>query len=418
MIYSKKQADVLLNANARWNILWGAARSGKTHVSYDLLLRRLVELPDGDRLMIGRTRQTVERNILGPMRRKLGAGAVSAENSRGIATIAGKPFYVTGADSREEAGKLQGLGLVYAYGDEITTWREEVFRMLSSRLSSPGAVFDGTCNPAGPTHWLKSTLLDKPGLDVRQWHFTLDDNPFLPLAFVESIKREYSGIFYERFVLGNWTRAEGAIYPAFAADPAPWLAEPVKPSGLTRLYIGVDFGGNRSNHAFAAVGFVRGQGLEVRDQGTGIVALRSVSLPATGVDADELVRVFARFAEGVARDYGEIDAVFCDSAEQTLIHTIRNRTGYAVYNSLKRPIVDRIRATSLLLSSGRLRIVRGENDALVSGLREAAWDDRNPDRRLDDGSSNVDILDAFEYAWEGEMAGLLAETGLDRNHYM
>jgi hypothetical protein len=121
------------------------------------------------------------------------------------------------------------------------------------------------------------------------------------------------------------------------------------------------------------------------------------------VDADRLVRAFAEFAGSVARDYGEIDAVFCDSAEQTLIHTIRNRTGYPVYNSKKRPILDRIRAASLLLASGRLGIVRGENDALVSGLREAAWDDKNPDRRLDDGSSDIDILDAFEYAWEGEM---------------
>jgi hypothetical protein len=140
-----------------------------------------------------------------------------------------------------------------------------------------------------------------------------------------------------------------------------------------------------------------------------LFALRSVSHPAAGVDADGLVRLFARFAEGVERDFGTVDAVFCDSAEQTLIHTIRNRTGYAVYNSLKKPILDRIRATSLLLSSGRMGIARDGNAALVDGLRDAVWDDKNPDRRLDDGSTDVDILDAFEYAWESEMAGLVCD---------
>ena len=98
----------------------------------------------------------------------------------------------------------------YCYGDEITTWSQDVFEMLKSRLSVPGACFDGTCNPTYPRHWFKQ-FLDSDA-DIYAQHYVIDDNPTLDSAYVASLKREYSGtVFYDRYILGTWTTAEGVI---------------------------------------------------------------------------------------------------------------------------------------------------------------------------------------------------------------
>jgi PBSX family phage terminase large subunit len=215
MIYSPKQADVLLNANARWNILHGSVRSGKTHISYDLILKRIMELLDGPRYLIGKTERTLERNILAPMRERYGGKYVSNVMGKDASVyIFGKKFYAVGANDERAITKIQGAGMVYAYGDEVTTWPQSFFQMLKSRLDKPGAKFDGTCNPEGPYHWLKTDILDKKGvLDVKDFHFELDDGKyFLSPEFIENLKKEYTGVWYKRYVLGLWVMAEGSIY--------------------------------------------------------------------------------------------------------------------------------------------------------------------------------------------------------------
>ena len=219
--YSAKQRDVLRRAHRRWNIMSGAVRSGKTFVSYDLLMLRLGALPNGNRLLIGKTERTLARNILDPLRKRF--VYVSHVNNEGIVYIMGKPFYVAGANDEKSVTKIQGLGLIYAYGDEITTWNESFFQMLKSRLDKPGAMFDGTCNPESPYHWFKTGFLDKADdpdpakrLDIFHETFQLDDNPFLTEAFRSSLKQEYTGVWYQRYILGQWCMADGAIYDMFS----------------------------------------------------------------------------------------------------------------------------------------------------------------------------------------------------------
>ncbi len=137
--------------------------------------------------------------------------------------------------------------------------------------------------------------------------------------------------------------------------------------------------------------------------------LRSQRLDAKGIDTDELIAALIKFADGIKTDYGYVDGIYCDSAEQTIINSIRNRAHYAVYNSLKNPIVDRIRATSLMMATNRFQLVAGQCDSLEVALMEARWDDKQRDDvRLDDGTSDIDSLDAFEYSWEYYI-GQLAE---------
>lgn len=240
-MFSPKQADVLLNATARWNLLTGAVSSGKTYVSYWLLLKRCRTLPPGPGLLVGKTERTLRRNVLDPMRELFGDAVVSHVDGSGQVTIGGRRFYLAGANDDRAVTKIQGLSLVYAYGDEFATWPESFLGMLRSRLRLPGACFDGTCNPEGPHHPVKREFLDREdGCRIRVWRFTLDDNPFLDPDYVEAIRAEYTGLWHRRFILGEWCAAEGAIYDMLDLDRHVRPLPPDEP--VIEHYAGLDYG--------------------------------------------------------------------------------------------------------------------------------------------------------------------------------
>ena len=213
MIYSKRQAEVFLQANARFNILGGAVRAGKTHISYDLILKRRIELPEGARWLIGKTERTLRRNVLDPMRERFGADQVSDVYGAGLVKLFGKKYYIAGANDIRAVNKIRGSGMIYAYGDEVASWDQNFFRMLQSRLDKKESIFDGTCNPESPYHWLKTEIIDNKNIDCKYFHFKLDDGAeFLDPKFVKNLKAEYVGVWYKRMIDGLWVLAEGAIY--------------------------------------------------------------------------------------------------------------------------------------------------------------------------------------------------------------
>ena len=239
--YTTKQADVLLNANARWNLLTGATRSGKTHVSYDWLFVNLLDAPPGNVVLIGKTERTLLRNIINPMRDRFGAACVSDIHGQGIVTIFGRDCYIVGANDVRAKTKIQGQGYILAYGDEVTTWDSEFFGMLKSRLDKPGAMFIGTCNPEGPYHWLKVDMIDRAGeLNLKHWHFTIDDNPYLDPDFVANLKTEYVGVWYKRYILGQWCAATGAIYDML--DTTRHVIPDDKIPHINHYFVGCDYG--------------------------------------------------------------------------------------------------------------------------------------------------------------------------------
>lgn len=236
---SDKQKEVVTNLHGRWNLRAGAVRSGKTYETYFSLGWRMRSLPSGSCLLVGKTERTLARNVLDPMRDIWGSDMVSQVHGDGTVELFGRRCYVCGANDEKAVTKIQGMTLVYAYGDEFTTWPETFFQMLRSRLSQPGACFDGTCNPEGPYHWAKLNLFDKAdGVSVRAWHFVLDDNPFLDPQFVAALKSEYTGLWYKRYIQGLWVAAEGAVYDMF--DESLHVVDDLPI--VKRWWTGIDYG--------------------------------------------------------------------------------------------------------------------------------------------------------------------------------
>jgi PBSX family phage terminase large subunit len=130
----------------------------------------------------------------------------------------GRNIYFVGAHDEGAVRRIQGSTLAFAYVDEAACIPEPFWKMLLSRLSVPGAQLLATTNPEGPSHWLLKNFIQRTDLDLVTWNFRLEDNPSLDPAYVANLKKEYSGMFYKRFILGEWAASTGIIYDSFDDD--------------------------------------------------------------------------------------------------------------------------------------------------------------------------------------------------------
>ena len=439
MQLSKKQNEYIVNSTHRWNIKSGAVRSGKSYVDTAFVvpfrIRERTGKP-GLNVVLGVSKSSIERNVLQPMREIYTDKLIGQINSQNVARICGEEVYCLGAEKVSQVAKIQGSSIKYCYGDEVAKWNKEVFQMLKSRLDKPYSCFDGSCNPEHPTHWLKE-FLDNDKLDIYLQRYTIFDNPFLPVEFVEQLCKEYEGtIYYDRLILGLWKRAEGAIYKRFADNPEKFRCEVVeeladdsgrkqfKKSDIVSIEIGLDFGGNQSGHAFVARGYTD----NYRDV-IGIMSKRIMAKDADkDIDSNMLDQLFCDFVQEVIDRYGvivkhgdyveycNVESVYYDNAETVLGNSIRNEVEkkfpwIVVRKAKKASIIDRIRCTVRLMGAGRFWITE-DCKSLQTALSDAVWnkDVKDKDERLDDGSTDIDSLDAFEYTIERDMRELIEEV--------
>ncbi|WP_276670275.1 PBSX family phage terminase large subunit [Schaalia cardiffensis] len=224
--------------------LWdGAIRSGKTIISLIAFLHWLATAPNGPVAILGKTRTTIIRNILDVIAmiapHAIGGYGMSSDRVK----IMGRWVWIIGANDAQAESKIRGLTLVGAYVDEATLIPEAMFVQLLGRLSVPGARLFATTNPDSPAHWLKTNYIDR--IDQLTgwgfWHFTMDDNPGLTPEYVAAKKKEFTGLWYRRFIQGEWVSAEGAVYDMW--DPnthvIPWNN---LPRMVDAYAVGIDYG--------------------------------------------------------------------------------------------------------------------------------------------------------------------------------
>lgn len=399
MIFSPKQEQAmsLLKKGAlrRLNIFEGSVRSGKTHISMIMWGFWVAAAPAGSSyLMAGKTLTTLKRNVLEPMTELFG-GSFTYSITKKEARLFGRRIYLEGAANSQAESKIRGMTLRGAYCDELSLFGEDFFVMLLSRLSENGARLFATTNPDTPGHWLKRDYLDNEAVDLLSLKFSLDDNPFLPRAYVDSLKAEFTGVFYDRFILGKWVAAEGRVYDGFserAVISPQKMAEKLAENGLITSAVGVDYGGNKSASAFCHVGF---------DAGFRNVYVLSEYYDSRNRSAESLISGFAEYITREKERYPTLCSAFCDSAEQLMIKSFRAAVRIDVRNALKKPVNTRINMLNRLIAANRFFVCE-DCPHLIEALRDAVWDERDihKDTRLDNGTSNIDSLDALEYALE------------------
>ena len=408
MQLTRKQNEYIVKATKRWNIKSGAVRSGKSYVDTAYMIPHRIRerkgLP-GLIVILGVSRETIERNILQPMRELYTSELIGTIDSRNMAWICGEKVYCLGAEKISQVAKIQGSSIKYAYGDEVAKWNKEVFEMLKSRLDKPYSCFDGALNPEHPTHWLKE-FIDSDA-DIYLQRYRIFDNPYLDPQFVKNLCKEYEGtIYYDRLIEGLWKRAEGAIYRKFADSPDDFTIC-VEKDEPNEINIGVDFGGNRSGHSFVATGYLKDDIL------AGLMSERIMQKDYNqAIDSNILDSLLVEFVHKVEDKYGRVDYVYWDNAESVLGNGIRNAIEKEFPHIIVRPaqkksINDRINATVRLMGAGRFCLTE-DCEGLSTALQDAVYNSKSTkDERLDDGSTDIDTLDAFEYTFERDIKRLL-----------
>lgn len=242
--FSDKAVQSILESTASINIWEGSVRSGKTISSIVRWIEYVKTAPSGKLVMIGKTERTLKRNILDLLTDIVGEKNFKYNRGLGEATLYGRIIDIVGANDERAESKIRGATYAGAYCDEITLYPESFFKMLRTRFSVLGAKLFGTTNPDSPFHWFKTGYIDRQEeIDIKVFHFTLDDNQNNPAEYIENLKKEYTGLWYQRFILGLWVLAEGVIYSCFNSNKHV-IKKKDLPEKFDREFITIDYGTN------------------------------------------------------------------------------------------------------------------------------------------------------------------------------
>ena len=322
-----------------------------------------------------------------------------------------KIILVSGGGKDRDERLIKGNTYGTAYITEANECHPNFIKEVFDRtISSPDRKVFHDLNPKAPGHWYYEDVigfheqqqLTDPDYGYNYGHFDISDNMSISDAQLRKILKTYdkNSVWYKRDILGQRCPADGLVYQYFADhtdeflidDPLKWCEK--NGHRITTVMIGVDFGGTGSANKFQATGIT----------GRGTVIALDEEYIKRDIDPDALNKAFSLFVQRVSAVYGA-SQTRADSAEQILIrgltHTVqKDRLRTTVKNAIKGEINNRIRLSILLMAQKRFYISR-KCPHLVSALQTAVYDPKKmDDTRLDDGTSDIDSLDAFEYSIE------------------
>lgn len=370
-VFSAKARDSIRDSAARQNIWHGSVRSGKTISSIIRWLTFIQTAPRGGHLvMVGKTERTLRRNILTEVERIVGSRQYRFNAGEGVATILGREVFVYGANDERAEGKIRGLTVAGAYGDELSLWPESFYAQLLARMSVRDAKLFGTTNPDGPYHWLKTNYIDRAdSLDLLAFHFELEDNPALDPKYVASLKAEYGPgtLWYKRFIEGLWVAAEGAVYDFFSEAEHVIQAAPRDPD---ELFLSIDYGTSNATSAGLYGAY--------RQPVNGLKAVRLRGYYHSGRETGRQ-KTDAEYAAELARTFEDvrprIKRVILDPSAASFKAELR-KGGWKVIDA-DNSVVDGIRTQAKMLKNGEYRIVdHPSNKQAIRDYGAYLWDSR------------------------------------------
>lgn len=271
---------------------------------------------DGENFaMCGKTIQSLQRNVIVQLKRmllSLGYNVVEHRSEHRITiTKSGheNEFYLFGGKDESSQDLIQGITLAGVFFDEVALMPESFVNQATARCSVTGSKFWFNCNPEGPDHYFKKEWIDKlKTRNLIRIHFRMSDNPSLSQDILEEYERQFSGVFYDRFIRGLWVLASGIIFRYFAEDDTPYLyddSEIFERTGrlkvsFSKVTMGIDFGGNGSKTTFCLTGYLNGY--------HDFRLLEEDGLPLSeAIDAKAICNRFVEFYRKAIEKYDRVD---------------------------------------------------------------------------------------------------------------
>jgi len=440
--FSEKHKEYIRRCQqCSYNVAEGAVRAGKTVDNIFAFAHELKTTPDRIHLATGSTVGNAKLNIgdcngLGLewiFRGQCHWGKYKDNEAlfvKGPSTRWQQKIVIFAGGGKEDSyKKIRGNSYGMWIATEINLHHDKTIKeALNRQLAAKRLKVFWDLNPDNPRAAIYSEHIDRyqkqqeagefPG-GYNYMHCTIYDNINITPERLHEIESRYdiNSIWYLRDIKGMRVVATGLIYRRFAdaiSTGSSTFEIQGKPTDLMEINLGIDFGGSGSGHSFTATAITRSY--------HNVVALASEWIRCKDesgnqieIDPQMLGDMFCNFVRKVLGQYGYITTVYADSAEQTLIAGIRSslrRNGLGwirVENALKAPINDRINAVLILMAQGRFQYVEGECESLVNALCTAVWDPKELTKnvRLDDGTSDIDSLDSFEYTLERRISQLI-----------
>ena len=417
--FTAKQRQMLTLPQRTWNIFTGAVRSGKSYGSFFRVPSQIMSHYTEPCLIVGKTLATIERNVLRPLRNIYGQfdiGEIKGRADGGrYVVLWGKEVDCVGANDERSISKIHGAEYGYAYCDELTLYPENFFRMLESRLSLPNSQCDATCNPESPSHYIKQ-FIDSDAFKAygNSLHFTIYDNEYLPREYVKRLEDEYRNtIYFDRWILGNWVKAEGLVFPLFNRGKhyltPDEFASRYGRHRIIRVIFGVDGATTRDSTAIIP--------LAILDNGQSVTLQPFYHNPKMNgqLANEQLMPYILKYFEDLENEYKFTRTgtqfytpVDCAAADLCLMLNYHLPDYYNVHSFGKKDLLRTVdivnnafarNAIHILDFGGYYNYMREQKisgvSQLVVDLELMVWDDNGKD--FDDSVPN-DCADAFRYA--------------------
>lgn len=361
----------------------GSIRAGKTvSMAISFILWAMASYDRQNFAMCGKTVGSFRRNVWNWLRPVLHARGYEIQEFRTSNTIivnngrVTNYFYIFGGRDESSQDLIQGMTLAGLYCDEVALMPESFVNQATGRCSVKGAKMWFNCNPESPMHWfLKNWIEKKDEKKLLHLHFVMDDNPSLSNIVRERYKTTYTGVFYQRFILGLWVMAQGAIYKDAWSDELYFDKEQLdliyKNPRLYRRYISIDYG-TVNPMAF----------LDIWDDGDTVWVCREYywnSRAEGGKEKDNSqygddLMEFIKFS-----DYAPT-AVIVDPSAASFKIEMRNRGIRAKETvdtiNADNSVIEGIRNVNRLLTRRKIRIYKEACPNLIKEMQSYAWDEK------------------------------------------
>lgn len=325
----------------------GAIRSGKTmSMSLSFVLWAMSSFSDELFAMCGKTIGSFRRNVLPGLKLMLRTLGYRVEDHRVdnllVVALDDKVnyIYIFGGKDERSQDLIQGITLAGVFFDEVALMPESFVKQATARCSVEGSKYWFNCNPEGPNHWFyKEWILKAAERQLLYLHFDMDDNLSLSENIKARFRAMYSGVFYQRYILGLWVIAEGLVYQLF--DREKHVTETVPQSG--RYFVSIDYG---TINPFSA-------GLWCLSGG---VAYRIKEYYYNSRENDGTTKTDEEYyseLEALTSGYS-IEKVIIDPSAASMITTIKRHGKYQVKKA-ENDVIPGIRDTTSLLAAGRLK---------------------------------------------------------------